>query len=126
MSRRTVLVIDDDVVLRKSVEQVLLDEYNVLTAGDTHEAMLLLMEMQQRVDLILLDVMMPGFDGFSTLLLLKDDDKTRSIPVLMLSAVGKKEKIISAFRGGASGYMLKPFDENLLKRKISEILNGKC
>jgi two-component system, OmpR family, alkaline phosphatase synthesis response regulator PhoP len=121
MVRKTVMTVDDDPVVREAVNHYLSDEYNVLVAGDGHEAVQLLQE--QSVDLILLDIMMPGFDGFSTLLLLKSDEKTRRIPVIMLTAVGRKEKVIAAFRDGASGYLLKPFDKRSLKNKIEAVLD---
>jgi len=120
MVRKTVMTVDDDPVVREAVNHYLSDEYNVLVAGDGHEAVQLLQE--QSVDLILLDIMMPGFDGFSTLLLLKSDENTRRIPVIMLTAVGRKEKVIAAFRDGASGYLLKPFDKRSLKNKIEAVL----
>lgn len=121
MGRKTVLTVDDDPVVHEAVSFYLHDEYNILTASDGHEAMTLLQD--QDVDLILLDIMMPGFDGFSTLLLLKSDEKTRNIPVVMLTAVGRKEKVVSAFRDGASGYILKPFDKRALKNKIEAVLD---
>jgi len=121
MSRKTILTVDDDPVVRLSVNQFLADEYNVLMAEDGHEAMNVTRD--HHVDLILLDIMMPGFDGFSTLLLLKNEDHTKSIPVIMLTAVGRKEKVITAFRDGASGYILKPFDKESLKIKIEAVLS---
>lgn len=121
MARRTVLTVDDDPVVRAAVNHYLSDEYNILVAEDGHEAVQLLQE--QKVDLILLDIMMPGFDGFSTLLLLKADETTKNIPVVMLTAVGRKEKVIAAFRDGASGYILKPFDRRTLKTKIEAVLD---
>jgi len=121
MARKTILTVDDDPVIREAVNHFLSDEYNILVAEDGHEAYQLTLE--QSVDLILLDIMMPGFDGFSTLLLLKNDVATRGIPIVMLTAVGRKEKVIAAFRDGASGYVLKPFDKDTLKRKIEAVLS---
>lgn len=121
MSRKTILTVDDDPVVRMSVNQFLADEYNVLMAEDGHEAMSVTRD--HHVDLILLDIMMPGFDGFSTLLLLKNEEFTKGIPVIMLTAVGRKEKVITAFRDGASGYILKPFDKESLKIKIEAVLS---
>ena len=121
MARKTILTVDDDPVVREAVNHFLSDEYNILVAQDGHEAYQLTQE--QSIDLILLDIMMPGFDGFSTLLLLKNDPATRGIPIVMLTAVGRKEKVIAAFRDGASGYVLKPFDRDTLKRKIDAVLS---
>lgn len=120
MARKTILAVDDDPVVLEAVNEVFRDEYNILLAKDGHEAI----EVAERheVDIILLDIMMPGFDGFSTLLLLKENERTMNIPVIMLTAVGKKEKIIAAFRDGAAGYVLKPFNEDTLRSKIDSVV----
>jgi CheY-like chemotaxis protein len=122
MARKTILTVDDDPVVLEAINEVFSDEYNVLMARDGHEAVE--MANQHRIDLILLDIMMPGLDGFSTLMLLKDSEHTRDIPVIMLTAVGKKEKVISAFRDGAAGYLLKPFKEDTLRNKIESVLES--
>lgn len=122
MVKKTILAVDDDPVVLEAINEVFSDEYNVLMARDGHEAVE--MANQHKIDLILLDIMMPGFDGFSTLMLLKDSEYTRDIPVIMLTAVGKKEKVISAFRDGAAGYLLKPFKEDTLRNKIESVLES--
>lgn len=120
MARKTILAVDDDPVVLEAVNEVFKSEYNILLAKDGHEAIEVAGDHQ--IDVILLDIMMPGFDGFSTLMLLKENDKTRDIPVIMLTAVGKKEKIIAAFRDGAAGYVLKPFKEETLRNKIDSVV----
>lgn len=121
MARKTILAVDDDPVVLEAVNEVFKSEYNILLAKDGHEAIEVAGDHQ--IDVILLDIMMPGFDGFSTLMLLKENDKTRDIPVIMLTAVGKKEKIIAAFRDGAAGYVLKPFKEETLRNKIDSVVS---
>ena len=121
MARKTVLAVDDDPVVLEAINEVFSSEYNLLLAHDGHEAIEL--ANQHKVDLILLDIMMPGFDGFSTLMILKEDPQTRDIPVVMLTAVGKKEKVISAFRDGAAGYVLKPFKEETLRNKLESVID---
>ena len=119
--RKTILAVDDDPVVLEAVNEVFHSDYNLLLAKDGHEAIEIAAEHD--IDVILLDIMMPGFDGFSTLMLLKDNDRTRDIPVIMLTAVGKKEKIIAAFRDGAAGYVLKPFKEETLRSKIDAVVS---
>ena len=120
MSRQIVLTVDDDPVMRQAIYECLSTEYNVLVASDGHEGIEL--AEAQHPDLILLDIMMPGFDGFSTLMLLKENELTKDIPIIMLTAVGKKEKILSAFRDGAADYLLKPFKPDALLAKIKSVL----
>ncbi|HOX28011.1 MAG TPA: response regulator [bacterium] len=121
MARKTILTVDDDRVILEAIHEVFSSDYNILMAHDGHEAVELANE--HHVDLILLDIMMPGFDGFSTLMLLKDSPNTKDIPVIMLTAVGKKEKVISAFKDGAAGYLLKPFKADTLRNKIESVLS---
>jgi len=118
--KRTILAVDDDKVVLSAIHEVFSTEYNLLFASDGHEAIDLAQAHQ--LDLILLDIMMPGFDGFSTLMLLKENPSTKDIPVIMLTAVGKKEKVVSAFKDGAAGYVLKPFKEDTLRNKIESVL----
>lgn len=120
MARKTILAVDDDPVVLEAVNEVFKSEYNILLAKDGHEA--IEVAGDHDIDVILLDIMMPGFDGFSTLMLLKESERTRDIPVIMLTAVGKKEKIIAAFRDGAAGYVLKPFKEETLRNKIDSVV----
>lgn len=119
MARKTILAVDDDPVVLEAINSSLGGSYNILISQDGHEGIMLAAE--QKPDIILLDIMMPGFDGFSTLMLLKDNDITRDIPIIMLTAVGKKDKIITAFRDGASDYILKPFKKDLLIQKIKKL-----
>jgi DNA-binding response OmpR family regulator len=120
MIKKTILAVDDDKVVLEAVHQTLSARYNLLMAHDGHEAIGLANE--HVVDLIILDIMMPGFDGFSTLTLLKESPNTKNIPVVMLTSVGKKEKVIEAFRDGASGYVLKPFKADALLSKVESVL----
>lgn len=119
MARKTLLAVDDDPVVLEAINSALGATFNILVAQDGHEGIMLAAE--QKPDIILLDIMMPGFDGFSTLMLLKDNEMTKDIPIVMLTAVGKKDKIITAFRDGASDYILKPFKKESLIQKIKKL-----
>jgi len=122
-SRRkyTVLVVDDDKVVLDMISKVFSSEFNILTAANGFDGVEKAREW--RPDLILLDILMPDMDGFSTLLLLKDFDVTRDIPVLMISMLKDKSKIFQAIRGGAHDYILKPFTAESLLVKIHSILD---
>ena len=118
--RRSILVIDDDKVTLSMVKEVFSDEFNVVTARDGHEGIEKAIEW--RPDIILLDIIMPDMDGFSTLMLLKDIDETRDIPVMMFSVVREKSKIFQAIRDGAQDFILKPFTPESLLVKIRKTL----
>jgi sigma-B regulation protein RsbU (phosphoserine phosphatase) len=79
----------------------------------------------QPFDVVLLDTMMPGLDGFSVLQQLKTDPQTRHIPVIMISAVDELESVIRCIEAGAEDYLPKPFNPILLRARISACLEKK-
>ena len=75
-----------------------------------------------RPDLILMDVIMPEIDGVETTRILKNDPELASIPVIILSALGQEIEVSKGLTAGADEYVKKPFDTNLLLKKIEEML----
>ena len=106
----TVLIIDDDQNARELLERSLTKEgFLVVTANNGEEGVRLAWEM--RPDIITLDVLMPGMDGWAVLRALKSDPVTAGIPVIMISMVDDKEM---GFALGAADYLSKPFDREHL------------
>lgn len=117
------LTIDDSSTIRKKVEQIVsILDVELLKAGDGKEGLEVLEKFEGKIDLILLDWEMPVMDGREFLDTIKKDKRYRSIPVIMLSAVSQKEKVIDAIRGGAKQYVTKPFSEEDLLTKIVQAL----
>jgi DNA-binding NtrC family response regulator len=114
--RATVLIVDDEVLNRDLLEQELLEAgYRTLSAVNGLEA--LEAAARSRPDLILLDAMMDGLDGFATCERLKAAEATRNIPVIFLTSLSDTEIKLRAFRAGAVDYVTKPFQtEELLAR----------
>jgi CheY-like chemotaxis protein len=79
--------------------------------------------LTQAPDLIILDIMMPGMDGYLTLNKIKEDDSTANIPVLMITAVGYDYNIKLANQLGASGYITKPIDLAEVRSTVASLLN---
>jgi DNA-binding response OmpR family regulator len=77
---------------------------------------------QEHPDAIILDVMMPGLDGFSVLGRLKADPSLRAIPVIMLTARGQERDILSGLQGGAADYVVKPFSLKELLARVDVAL----
>jgi len=77
---------------------------------------------RQRFDLVILDVMLPGMDGFETCAALKVMSGYKYVPVLMLTAKSGMDDQEKAFAKGAGGYMVKPFEMKVLLRKMRELL----
>lgn len=77
-------------------------------------------------DLILLDNIMPNMDGQAVLKKLKASKETEDIPIIMVTALADEKDITSAQKGGAIGYIVKPFDYNVLLKQIKQTLKSKC
>ncbi len=118
-----VLSVDDSKTIRQTVKnmvEVLGVEF--LEAENGSEALNVLNSCDGQVDLILLDWEMPVMNGFEFLQEAKKDERYRSIPVIMLTSVSQKEKVIDAIRAGAKQYLTKPFSGEDLLTKIVQTL----
>ncbi|MFH0989339.1 MAG: response regulator [bacterium] len=117
----TILVAEDQLAILKLIEFRLKNSgYNVICVGDGLAA--LEQARAHRPDLILLDVMMPLMTGFEVLAVLKKEDKTKNIPVLLVTAQSREEEIVKGLELGADDYLIKPFSPNELAARIKTIL----
>lgn len=90
--------------------------YEVQTAFDGIQALKML-NKNNGIDIILLDVMMPNMDGWQTLKAIRSNEKTKHLPVIMLTAVNEDQKMVAGLKNGADDYIVKPFIlPNLLAR----------
>ena len=113
----TILVIDDDEFCREMAKMILEENfpYKILTAPSGMDGVDML--IKNTVHLILLDVVMPGWDGFKTLSVIRDNVLLKKIPVSMLTASADRDSIIKASQFGVDDYIRKPFEpENLVSR----------
>ncbi|MEQ8190311.1 MAG: response regulator [Candidatus Eremiobacterota bacterium] len=119
-----VLVIDDEIFISRMIKITLeAKDYEVIVAKDGTEG--LEKAFKEKPDVILLDIMMPVYDGFYILGKLKEKDETRAIPVIMLTSMARPQDITRAMELGSAGYVMKPFEyedlissiENALKKK---------
>ncbi|MBN1889939.1 MAG: response regulator [Thermoflexales bacterium] len=112
----TILVIDDDRLSRTLLSTGLQEQgYTVETAEDGPHALEIL--RARPFDLVLLDILMPGMDGFQVCQQLQADDNTRDIPIILISALDETENIVKAFTVGGVDYITKPFHlEEVLAR----------
>lgn len=103
---KTILIIEDDKFLRELIAQKILKEgYNVSEALDGEEGMKKIKE--EKPDLILLDLILPGIDGFEILSKIKEDPSLSSIPVIILSNLGQREDVEKGMKLGAIDYLIK-------------------
>jgi CheY-like chemotaxis protein len=120
-SRRRVLVADDEPAMRVLVRVNLeVEGVEVLEARDGPEA--LDVAARERPDLLLLDVMMPGLDGWEVAHRLADAPETRDVPIIFMTALAGPEDRRRGFEAGGVGYIVKPFDPILLGEKVNRTL----
>ena len=122
--KQSILVIDDvaDNVLLLQ-DQLEDDGYEVLTAASGEEG--LRVATDKRPDLVLLDIMMPGMDGFTVLQKLRGQPETRDLPVLMVSALDDAESITKGLDSGAQDYLVKPFNLEIVQARVRTALRNK-
>lgn len=119
--RPVVLVAEDDEDILEMVVFDLEDEgYEVLTARDGDAAVALALE--RRPDLVLLDVAMPGLDGYEVTRRLRADESTRGTPVVLLTARAQVSDVILGFEAGANDYVTKPFRPEELRTRLQAAL----
>lgn len=119
-----ILVVDDIPANVKLLEARLLAEYfDVLTASNGHEALALCERTQ--VDLILLDVMMPGIDGFEVCERLKENPRTAHIPVVMVTALDQPSDRVRGLKAGADDFLTKPVNDLQLMSRVKSLVRLK-
>jgi DNA-binding response OmpR family regulator len=123
MKKSRVLVVDDEKLNVEMLEGILSEKYEVVTAHDGNEA--LLKVEKANPDLIILDIMMPGMDGYEVCRMLKHNKKTLHIPVVMVTALTEKTDKIKAIEAGADDFLSKPVDVDELNARVKSLLRIK-
>jgi len=120
---KKILIIDDEedfcYFAKKNLEAV--SNYEIIIANKGKKGIQI--ARKEKPDLILLDIMMPGIDGFEVLKRLKGNEKTQNIPVIMLTAKDEDEAKIKASGLYCEDYIVKPVENVVLKAKIHKVLS---
>ena len=117
--RKCILVVDDDVINLKRTKLILDKHYDLILAKSGQEALDKL--ITEDIDLVLLDIEMPGMNGIETFKRMKELRKTSSMPVIFLTASGYEDDVMAAISLGAVNYVKKPFlPKDLLERIAKE------
>ncbi len=118
----TVLVVDDFLTMRRIVKKILrdLDFQNIIEAEDGTAAVDVL--NTNKVDLIVSDWNMPKMTGLELLKHVRENEQTKDIPFLMVTAEAQKENIVEAVKAKVSNYIVKPFTAATLEEKLAKII----
>ena len=121
MNRKRILIADDTAASLSLLTSVLEPcGYEVLAASNGKDALKLAERAQP--DLIMLDIVMPGHNGFSVCRTLKTEEATRGIPVIFLTSRQETESVVQGFRVGAVDYIIKPFQaEEVITRVATHL-----
>lgn len=118
-----VLSVDDSKTIRQTVQNMVeVIGVEFYEAENGLEGIKMLEKLDGKIDLIMLDWEMPEMDGFEFLKTVKADKRFRAIPVIMLTTISQKEKVIDAIRAGAKQYITKPFSSEDLLTKMVQTL----
>ncbi len=118
-----ILLVDDSSTMRRIQKNTLssLGYTEIVEAEDGADALEKLRENAD-VALVLMDWNMPNMTGIESLKAIKSNPATKAIPVMMVTSEAEKSKIVEAIQNGASNYLVKPFEAEALKEKISGII----
>ncbi|MEQ8191280.1 MAG: response regulator [Candidatus Eremiobacterota bacterium] len=118
-----ILVVEDNSIVRLMVHTILnVEGYRIIEATDGRSG--INKALQERPDLILMDILLPALNGVDAISILKRDPKTRNIPVIAISCLDTKKDVMSAIEAGCNDYVKKPFTPELLVQKIQKFLPG--
>jgi DNA-binding response OmpR family regulator len=120
ISKKILLVDDSETILE--MERMILqqDRYDVVTARDGQEGVTKALELKP--DLILMDVIMPGLDGFAAVRRLREHPGTSRVPIVMVTSKAEAESMETGYESGCSDYIIKPIDRMELVAKVKNLL----
>ncbi|MFW6159924.1 MAG: response regulator [Acidobacteriota bacterium] len=119
-----ILVVEDETIIVKSVSYFLISAgYEVIFTLNSQDG--LKKAIQEKPDLIILDIIMPGMNGYQVLSLIKKNEHISHIPVIILSALSREADILEGLEKGATDYLTKPFSPEILVSKVKKALSEK-
>ena len=120
------LIVDDFSTMRRIIRG-LLKEVGYVDADEAEDGQVAFQKLQTgHFDCVITDINMPNMNGFELLEAIKEDEKLKSIPVLMITAEASKDDVLKAAKLGASAYIVKPFSKAVLEDKIHKLFKRKA
>ena len=118
----TMMIVDDRSIDRAILRGIFLSEYNIVEAGDGDEALKLL-KSGVHVDIILLDIFMPKMNGFDFLRTIKKEEAFKDIAVVVNTESDDEDNEVEALELGADDFITKPYNQRIVKKRISNVVN---
>ena len=123
MTAATILIVDDSPSIRQTITSVLCGAgYQTLEAVDGQDALERLSETSGTIALAIVDVNMPRLDGIALVRALRKEERSRYIPILMLTAESRRERREEARKAGATGWIVKPFEVEEVLALVQRLL----
>ena len=122
-NRKKILLVDDDQVSLTLLENILSDEFETVSCRSGEEALEVIAD--EKPDIVILDITMPGMDGYEVCRVLKSDDLTKSIPVIFVTVSGNESDETKGFEVGAADFISKPYSRSVLRSRVKTHLEIK-
>jgi two-component system phosphate regulon response regulator PhoB len=120
----SVLVVEDEAAIREMVSYNLSREGYRVAGVQSGEDALALAQIRP-FDLIILDRLLPGVDGLEVCRRLRNDPKTRSVGIILVTALGEETDVVAGFHEGADDYITKPFSPKVMSARVQAVLRRK-
>lgn len=122
VNKSYMLVVDDIEINRSIVKSIFEDKYRVLEASDGKEALELLLRYKKKIDIVILDLIMPKMDGKTFLEIKNADSSTAGIPVIVVSSDGSEAMQLNMIAMGVNDYVTKPFVPKVVERRVKNVI----
>ena len=118
--KKKILIVEDDLDIRIMMEYILREDYDLVLCEDGRSG--IDKAVEERPDLILLDIYMPGISGLEVCKAVRDNSEISSTPVILITAGALKEEVSEGYAIGADDYIFKPFEPEELIERIEKLL----
>ena len=121
--KRTLLIVDDVELNRAILNEIFCKNYYIIEAANGKEALDIILDARKKVDLVLLDLVMPVMDGFVLMEILKEKGVLEHLPVVVITVDGSEQILEKAYSMGAEEIIIKPFNPDIIREKVKNILS---
>lgn len=116
--KEKILIVDDSEMNRMILSDMLEEDFEILEAADGPQGLAILQQMNSEISLVLLDIVMPGMDGFEVLAVMNKNQWIEDVPVIMISAESTPSYVRRAYELGVIDYISRPFDSLVVQRRV--------